>query len=101
MSEINKAMMLVNLLKHRVHRATAELTEARCKLAANEAASRVWEENNRDDGVGGMSCNPYGRSEFLEKTLQSAETQLTVEEGLYDFVVAHFVDECKVEVANE
>lgn len=66
-------------------RATAE-------LAAHEAGHKVWKEENPEDGIGGMSGNPYNpdrRKEWAD----DARAHHKYMDEVYQFAVTTFVED--------
>lgn len=49
----------MQLVRQHYERAVEAYRKASADHAGAIAASNVWDDNNPDDGVGGMSSNPY------------------------------------------
>lgn len=56
---MNSKQLIVNLIRAEYERAIENYRRLYAEYTGILAAYNTWAEFNEDDGVGGMSCNPY------------------------------------------
>lgn len=86
----NKAQWIIDLLRLEVARTEKLHLEARASYAGTEAASSVWMSHNSEDGIGGISQNPYNVPQARERA-QKAALQADQARQAYDFAVDTFL----------
>lgn len=56
---MNAKQVIVNLVRREYDRALEEYKKAIAERAGCIASANAWNEFNKDDGIGGISMNPY------------------------------------------
>ena len=67
--------------------ASTDYQKAQCEEAARQAAEKMWNDYNPDDGAGGFSQNPYDREkEWNLKKIEYAAKASTEAHAVLEFV---------------
>jgi len=92
MTPMDKSKWLVQIVRRVESDARAEYVRARVEQASHLAAASVWQEENPNDGVGGMSGNPYATEERDKAHVDSAIQRHTDATELVDFVINRIIE---------
>lgn len=88
--EVSKQERIVALLRVEYHRASEAYRKAHAEHAGAIAAANTWDQHNRDDGVGGVSRNPYNVQTASENDERARVYAAQMREA-YEFAVDTFI----------
>lgn len=83
--------LIVRAVRREFEAARNRYQDAEINLAEVTAARKVWEKHNPDDGVGGMSTNPYN-PKHAEGRVQMTKDFLGDIEAAYNLAVDTFLE---------
>lgn len=87
---MSKQQVIVNLLRAEFHRASEAYRHAHAEHMGTVAAANAWDDSNPDDGVGGMSANPYNINAASDKEQRCRLYSDQMREA-YEFAVDTFI----------
>lgn len=85
--------IILKLVNDALTRAVQEDRRATADHAAAEAGHKVWDRANPEDGVGGISVNPYSADNVIhtEERMQLARANHDTMRTVYEYAVATFI----------
>lgn len=92
MTEIDLAKWLIRIVRQMEITAISAEVKGRAEQAGRAASASVWQEANPDDGVGGMSCNPYREREYDGKTQERLAKDRADHTALVEFTINKVLD---------
>lgn len=88
MTDLEKSQWLIRLVRQVEADAVRSYCGAEATRVGMVAAANVWDENRPDDGIGGMSQNPYARGvDTGGKSSMDARSHMVNAKDLVDFTI--------------
>lgn len=92
MNTTQSKKLIVALVRAHYESRVEEFCKASADHAGAIAAANVWDDCNPDDGVGGMSSNPYNPDRAATRQL-NAQTAMDKAKGAYQLTIDTFLEE--------
>lgn len=89
---MNKQQRIVKILRREYDFKLRDYVQKMAERAAVIAGARVWDQHNPEDGVGGISGNPY-KVEAAKEAAEEASQRLSEIQEVLDFAVETFLGE--------
>jgi hypothetical protein len=83
---------IVNMLRAEYERATTAFRHAHADRVATDAAANAWDQFNPEDGVGGMSTNPYNANAASRRE-EEAKIHAAHMKDAYEYAVDTFIEQ--------
>lgn len=89
---MNKQQVIVATLRHEYELAVAAYRKAHADHVGMIVSANAWDDHNPDDGVGGMSQNPYNTDISSDKDISARKNYEKLREA-YNFAVGTFLSD--------
>ena len=87
---LNKKQRIVAILRAEYERASEASRKAHAERVGMDAAANAWDDSNPDNGVGGMSQNPYSSDQWSKREEEAKLYAAQMREA-YEFAVDTFL----------
>ena len=87
---LNKKQRIVAMLRAEYEKASEAFRNAYATRIGMDAAANAWDDSNPDNGVGGMSQNPYSSDQWSKRE-EAAKLYAAQMREAYEFAVDTFL----------
>ena len=87
---IQSRQTILHLVQHALSTAMQQDRRATADHAATQTGCRIWDEYNSEDGIGGISQNPYN-IESAKERMEQTRKHHKVMQAAYDHAVDTFI----------
>jgi hypothetical protein len=88
---MNKQQRIVKLVRAAYERAHGDHKRADSERAAAHAGAKAWDKYNDQDGIGGLSLNPYNLNRADEAAIAAGNYLADIREA-YEYAVDTFLE---------